>query len=552
MATGSGPLGRNLPEAGTSNLTPTYEVPNQARLYEQMGDALARLSEPVQNALERRAARAGRKAGMEAAAKVAADVEAGKAPAAVKRPRTDILTHGAYASAFNAAALAKIKGDLDNHDEVLRGQFKYDPQGYREAAAKALSGFIQGSPEEMAVEVESYGQTKFADSYSAISRVAEERAGQEAAADLSARIKGLDEKLLGLASRGLVGSDEFSRVDGERAILQIEREQNPAIIYSPTQRAQDDDALYDELHGASAAYSATQAYGEAGGGQPGLTAAKRYLKAEILDSEAFADMSPKRRERIYGDAKRSIEAFAEADIEQERVEQAAEREARAAERETVGELRLQIALGGMTEGAINARDDISDAYKASLIAGVRAQKRREQSDARTAAAAVRAGQVAAYGQFRDMADAGTLTAEEIADARTSGILTPGQARTLAARRDKSLGPVVADVMAPVKDAGDRAGRANSAEKLAIAEEQAVEWARKNPNASLDDKLKFGRALAERVYGAPKSTPGPVANDPRTKAAAKAAKFAALKKQRETGQIDQATYMARLTELTNAH
>jgi hypothetical protein len=553
MATGSGPLGDNLPSPGVSNITPTYAVPDEGPLFRQIGDAFARLAAPVQDALDARVAQAGKKAGANAADQANAKATGGEVPAdtamhGAARLATNLLTHGAYEQAFNAAALARLKSDIDNHDEVLKGQFQNDPGGYKGAAQKSLSGFIQGAPEHLAVSVESYGQTKFAGSYAALSRVAEQNAAKDAAHAIGVRVKTLDDKLLGLASTpdGL-NSDAFMRADAERTLLQIERTRNPAITYTPEDLQFDDARLYDSLHGAAAAATAASAYGEAGGGLPGKAAAYRVLENEILKGPALEGVDPGRRQRIYTDARKQIDDYSRADLEMQQQQAAADRQARAEKREVVGDLRLQAMLGGLSEKQVMARADITDADKSSIIAGIRAESRRERAEQRAAGAQERSARADLYRQYSDSAQAGTLSAAEIADGVNAGHLTPGQARTLAAKRDRSLAPVIEDVMAPVKDAASRPGHRASNEKMALAEEQATEWARQNPSAPLDLKLKAGEVIAKRVFGA--KGPGPAAGGPN---AARAAEFARLKQDRQAGRISASVYLEKLKALANGN
>jgi hypothetical protein len=567
MATGSGPLAANVDDGGVSTLTPTYAVPNMAGLYEEQGKALARLAAPVQDALDARAARAGQKAGEDAAAKIkagadakaaynpaagdpAADVadQAGIQSAKQPRPLSDAFTHGAYTNAFNTATLSRLKDDIDNHNETLKGQYQYDPQGYKDAADKVLSGYIQGAPEHMAVAVESYGKTKFDDGYATLSRVAQERATTEANQAIGVRVKALNEKLLGLASAGSIESTQFDRADQERALLQQEREKNPAILYSGVQRQEDDDSLYESLHGAAAARAGALAYGEAGGGLPGKAAAYRVLNDQVLNGEALKDIDPGRRHRIYLDAKKQIDDYTQADIQMQRDQDAQARADRQEQRDRVGALRLDVQLGGVTEKQINARDDIPDADKASLISSVRAVARRDAAEARATAAAERAGAVEHYREFSDGAHAGTLSDADIADGVHAGLIKPGQARVLAAMRDKGLKPIIDDVMAPVHDAAKKPGRRISAEKLAIAEDQATQFARANVGATLPDKLAAGEAIAKRVFGA-KSTPGPAAGGSSADLAGRVAK---LKSDFNAGHINRATMNNGIKALLNGN
>lgn len=532
---GSGPLTVRLPDGGTSNITPTYSVPNTSGLYQEASEAAARLVGAAQGALAVRAKKEGAKAGDELK----------KRPNAMERVGDLVLTDGAYTAAYNTAALARLKSDVDNHDAILRARHRYDVEGYEKASAAAQSGFVQGAPENLAVEVETYARQRFRNGYAAVAIAAEERATQEAAQAIGMRIKSLDDTLLGLAASGQIDSLDFERADAERALLQVERARNPAILYSDAARAADDDKLYDGLHGAAAAHSAVLAYGEAGGGLPGRAAAYRLLENEVLNGDAFKDVSPDRKTGIYRDAKRQIDEFSKADIEQQREQEAAEREARIEMRDKVGSIRLQVMLGETSEAQIRAMEDIPDDQKASLIAGARAQARRERAEARAGAALAKAGEAAMYREFSDSAAAGTLSEAEIADGLRAGYIRPGQAQTLRAKRDKALAPVVEDVMAPVKDAGNRPGRRASAEKLAIAEEQAAAWARQNPQATLDEKLKAGRAISERVFGATKA-PAPGANA----GVARQGQINALKAQLAANKISRAQYNARLKEIVN--
>lgn len=551
MATGSGPLAANISDAGTSNITPTYAVPNTAPLYEQAGEAFARMSAPFEEALKNRAVDAAKRDAMDATKKLDGAVggpDAVSRTEAPSHPILDVLTHGAYSAAFHTAALAGLKDDIDNHDELLRGKFQYDPEGYKAASDKALSGFIQGAPESLAVDIEQYGRHKFGDSYATIGRVAQERATAEANRGIGVRVKALDEKLLGLASAGGLDSDQFQRADAERTMLQMERERNPAILYSPEQRGYDDAKLYDDLHGAAAARAAAQSYGDAGGGLPGRAAAYRTLDSELLQGDALKDADPGRRHRIYLDAKKQIDDFSQADIQQQRDQDAEDRAKRAEQRDRVGALRLDVMLGGVSEADIKARSDIPDSDKASLIAGIRAQARHDAAEARAAAAAERAGQAERYREFSDGAHAGTLSDGDIADALHAGLVKPGQARTLAAMRDKSLKPVIDDVMAPVHDQAKRPGRRISNEKLAIAEEAATLYARQHPDADLTMKMKAGEAIAARVFGS-KTTPGPGGGGADVARAGQAAK---LKTDFAAGRINRAAYNQGMKALVDGH
>ncbi|WP_343829202.1 hypothetical protein [Brevundimonas olei] len=405
--------------------------------------------------------------------------------------------------AVETAYEARVRQDVDARLGELRREFRYDPQGYEAKAQEVVSGFIQGAPPEFAVAVESYAQTKSRDG---LSWVADQRAArdeQETVQALGVRIATLDERVIALASQpGGTEKPEYIEALAERAALQDQRATNPAFLYSDEQRAVDDDKLDNAVLGASVSRSAIEAYADGGKGQVGYAAATRFLNEEVLNGEAFKDLQPEARQRIYRDAMGQLRDYAAVDREERRAEEQAEREARAARRETVGDYRLRILLGEVTEADILADDSLTDTDKAGLVNSARAQVRRQQADARTTTALEKANAREIYGGFRDQAQAGTLTQSELADALNSGLITQGQATTLRTLNDRTLKPVVEDVLAPVRDAAKAPGRSirGNAAAMVVAEEAAAQFVRANPDLTLEQRLAGGRAIAERVLG----------------------------------------------------
>lgn len=544
---GTGPLAGRVSDGGTSNITPTYAVPDTSRIYEQTGETLAALSDAVQLGVASRVVRKAAVAGRDAAGKVTQALDAGQT---AERPKAghgleNFLSGGAYQRAFETAALVKLKGDIDTHDDVLRAQHQYDPEGYKAASAKVLSGYIQGAPEELAVAVESYGQGKFDNSYGTIARVAEERHQAEAAQAIGVRIKQLDGSLKGMALAGQLGTDGFDRAEAERSILQAERTQNPAILYSSAQGAYDDEVFYDELQGAAATHGAAQSYGEAGGGLPGKAAALRFLDTEVLNGADYADMDPARRARIHKAAKDEITRLSADDVAAAQEERQKEREDRAVERDKVGSLLLDVQIGSVSEKSVLARGDLSDESKVRLVSAIRSQSRRDAAEARSAASAARVGTAAMYREYSDQAASGDLSEAEIADAVHAGLMTKGQAMTLRHKRDKSLKPIIDVVMAPVKDRETIGGRRASAVKTAIAEEASAIWAARNPRSTMDEQFKAGESIAKSVYGAPKPAAAPGRDT-----ANKTAKYQRAKKEYTDGKISHDEFSRRMKALND--
>jgi hypothetical protein len=404
--------------------------------------------------------------------------------------------------AREASYLAQVRGDVDRREQDLRRQFALDPEGYEQASREAVSGFIQGAWSDMAIEVEAYAQQTFTRGREAVVNARTTRDQQEAVQALGVRYETLQERLISMAARGEMGGDDYNAIYQEMLGLQDERENNPAVLYSPEQRALDDDKLDEAVLGANVSRLAIQSYTDAGGGLPGRAAALRLLEAEVLNGETFAAMTPERRQRVFRDASRQVNDYYAVAREEERVQEEIELERRAVEREVIGELQLDILMGGVTEADIQGRTDLSDAAKARLVSSARAQARRDRAEARALEAAAAAGARANYSELRDQATAGLLSNEEIADALSARIITQGQAQTLRTQNDRALRPVVDNVMAPVRDHARRPGMSTrgNATSLAIAEEAAAGFARENPGVGLEGQLAAGRAIADRVFG----------------------------------------------------
>lgn len=476
-----------------SNLPPTVSTRTyDAEMWEAAGKVADRLTEAAKPDLIRRAQARGAIEGAE----VAAGLREYKAP---RFQFGDVAA--ARQAAVESAYDARTRQDVDARLTALRQEHRYDPQAYEMAAGEAVRGFIQGAPPEFAVQVETYAQGKAREGLQVVSNARIAQDERESNQALNVRAETLSERLIALPAQGKMGDPEFASTRADYDALQDQREHNPAILYSHEQRLADDDKLDSAILTANISRLSVNTYTDAGGGMAGYAAATRFLRDEVLDGEAFKDLTPEARQRIYRDATTQLTQYSAVEREEKKVADEKDRQRRADQREKVGELRLDILLGGVTEAQIQARSDLDDGQKAGLVASVRAQNRREQSDARRDAALEASNVRAAYAEVRDQANAGTLTEGEIADYLSGGTITAGQAVTLRALRNRGLAPVIQNVLAPVKDASRRPGMSMRGNEIpmAQAEAHAANWAVGHPNATLDEQIAFGKVIADTVF-----------------------------------------------------
>jgi len=480
-----------------SNLAPQVNVDTgEAENWERAGRVFDKLTEAAKPDLMRRAAARGQAEGLA--------IAAGEAEYSAPR-----FTFGEVAAARQAALEtaynARTRQDIDAREREVRREFRYDPDGYDAAMKEVVSGFIQGAPSEFAVDVEGYAQGKASEGLTWVADQRSVRDEQEVIQATATRAATLAERMIALAAKpGGRDSFEFLQANAEYGALQEERQNNPAILYSEDQRIADDEKLDVGIMGSEISRNSVQVYTDNGGGLPGMAAATRFLTDEVLNGEAFAELTPESRQALFRNGQAQLRDFYAVAREERRVEAEEERAQREERRELVGDYRLRIAMGEVTEADIMGDETLQDADKATLVNGARAKARADRNELRAIEALERSGAVAMYNEFRDQAQTGGLTAGEIGDALTAGQLTPGQAATLRTLNDRSLKPVVDDVLAPVRDASRAPGRSMRGQErnMAIAEEAATLFARSNPDATLNERLQAGEAIARRVFGGP--------------------------------------------------
>lgn len=499
MATGQGAQqGRGMV---LSNITPGADFrTGEGELFQQGERLLDKYAEANKTNLIRRAQQRGA-------------IEGAAVADGAPMPERGFLFTGDVAEARTAALqtayTARVRTDFDTREAQVRQQFRYDPEGYEAEMGRVRSGFIQGAPPEFAVDVETYAGERSARGLEAVSSARMVRDDQEVVQSITVRRAQLGENLVALAARpGGMDSVEFMEAQADYIALQDQSEANPAILYSTEQRIADDNKLGDGIMLATVNRNAVETYNDSGRGLAGKAAALRFLESEVLNGEEFADVDPGRRAKLYRDAVTELNAFTVADTAERRAAEEQERQRQADIREERDSLVLAASLGELTETEVLTNTNLDDAAKNRVLGAIRARETRERTEARAATAAEALANATHYNTLRDDAQAGTLSAAEVAEALNAGLILPGQAQTLRTTNDRTLRPLVDDVMAPVRDAGERRRRLirDYSTRMAAAEEGAAAWVRENPNATLEQRLQAGRWYAERHFGAGANSP----------------------------------------------
>lgn len=479
-----------------SNITPGADLrTGEGELWNQGERLLAKYEEANKTNLIRRAQQRGA-------------VEGAAVADGAAMPERGFLFTGdvaeARTAALQSAYTARVRTDFDAREAQVRQQFRYDPEGYEAEMGRVRSGFIQGAPPQFAVDVETYANERAQRGLESVSSARMLRDDQEVTQALTVRHAALTEDIIAMGARGVDPlSPEFLLAVGEHTALQDQREANPAILYSSEQRIADDQKLMDGMMLATINRNAVEAYNDAGRGLAGRAAALRFLDTELLNGDFGADVSPGRLAKMHRDAVTELTAFTVADTAERRAAEEQDRQRQAAMREERDSLVLSASLGEVTEAEVLARTDLDDASKNRVLGAVRARVSRDRTEQRAATAAEALAETTHYNTLRDDAQAGTLNASELADDVAAGLISPGRAQTLRTMNDRTLRPLVDDVMAPVRDAGERRRRLvrDFNVRMAAAEEGAAQWVRDNPGATLPQRLEAGRWYAERHFGA---------------------------------------------------
>jgi lysozyme family protein len=277
MAQGTGPLAGDLePQAPieTSAVTPDFAIPDTASSYEGMAQTFDRLSALAQPAINELATQRGQQMGA-AAAKSGQPVH----------PPLPIGEAGQYlAAGFRSAYLADIHNQVDAKADDLRAANQFDPVGFAKAAQAATSGFIQGSPDEFAVDVENYAQAKFNQAHMDVVEATERKQNREALNSLQERLDVLRPQLRDLAHDGQSDTPDFGAKMTEVNVILGQLVANPAFGLSPDFAEHAKGDLMADLGGASAAGHVMDIYKTQGLG-PALDALKALQDDTSLPDE---------------------------------------------------------------------------------------------------------------------------------------------------------------------------------------------------------------------------------------------------------------------------
>ena len=182
----------------------------------------------------------------------------------------------ARVDAAQKAYAATIKTDIDSQEEALRTKHALDPEGYKAETQRMVSGFIQGSPHDMAIDVGSYARAKVSDGLGAVTKATVEKQTAENIAAINARW-GKDRADLLSLSGGSFGTKQWEQKFADWETSAQARMNNPLFVYTPEQYEVDRSDLLDEVQLENTNYQVRAAYDEAGGGLKGQAAAMSFL-----------------------------------------------------------------------------------------------------------------------------------------------------------------------------------------------------------------------------------------------------------------------------------
>jgi lysozyme family protein len=249
MAQGSGPLAGDLNEQDpvvTSTVTPSFDMPDTSRDYAQIADTFDRLSTLVQPAVNELATVRGQKLG-EAAA------QSGQPGQSIHVP-LPIGEAGQYLEAgFKSAYLASTHNQIDARADDLRAANQYDPDGFARAAQTAQSTFIQGAPDDLAVDVENYAQAAFNQAHMRVVEATEKKQNAQALDSFQERLDTLRPQLRDLAHDGQAGSADYNAKMTEVDVILGQMVANPAFALSPEYAVRAKNDLLTDLGSASLA-----------------------------------------------------------------------------------------------------------------------------------------------------------------------------------------------------------------------------------------------------------------------------------------------------------
>jgi len=148
----------------------------------------------------------------------------------------------ARVDAAQKAYVATIKTDIDSQEEALRTKFALDPEGYKTATQRMVSGFIQGSPHDMAIDVAAYARGRVSDGLGGITKARVEKDTQESIQAVNAREAMAKSRQLALAGDAY-GTKQYEDAAAETRALRIFKRDSPLFNYTQEQMDLEDAAL---------------------------------------------------------------------------------------------------------------------------------------------------------------------------------------------------------------------------------------------------------------------------------------------------------------------
>lgn len=180
----------------------------------------------------------------------------------------------ARVDAAQKAYAATIKTDIDAQEEALRTKHALDPEGYKTATQRMVSGFIQTAPHDMAIDVATYARARVSDGLGGITKARVQRDQIENVNAVKTRVGRLESDLL--ADAGTYGTAQWETRFGELKAAWIDMENNALFSWTPEQTLAAEDNLLLGVQTELAVQGSLGEYTANGGGLKGRIAALRF------------------------------------------------------------------------------------------------------------------------------------------------------------------------------------------------------------------------------------------------------------------------------------
>lgn len=280
-------------------------------------------------------------------------------------------SEAAYQNTLSLLALERAKNDSKIMFEELALQTKGNPTEFQKLADAQIRGYIESAPSTSRRAIEE--ELKYEMQKGLFDRQKERRAIdiKEANAETKQSVTNIGDDLERLfMSRGSAAleDEDFARMMGDYQALQDIRENNPDIIYTPSERAADDRLLELRLQTAGYSREIKGLYDEvelaadqdrlAGVDESEIVTGKQAAYAQIETILDAMDLSQKERDNLRKAMRTDVNAAAQIDaIEVQKFEEA-QREDKA---RVTADAEVAVSRGQLSQVQINAlRPKIGD------------------------------------------------------------------------------------------------------------------------------------------------------------------------------------------------